>query len=337
MENERRSTTSGSVEQAPREMPPPEEAAPRKTFEHGAARRRVALAAFAVAAFTAAVAAQQTLHWYSDPGRYDGSPADRPEINAPFITSDDAVVEKMVEMAELSPSDMVYDLGCGDGRIVIAAAVRSGCKGLGVDIDPKLVAQSIENARRQGVADRVSFRIQDVFTVDLSKADAVMMFLLPWMLAKLDKQFDQMRPGSRIVTSDFWLEQVRPDRIAGVASDDGQSPHVIYLYTTPLARDKSMEVGRPPTEKDLRRAGDDATHHLNNRPFDNQQSSIQAQEAQANQNRQRFVGSSSGRLIQSHLGPVGDRSEHDLAIERQAVQRVVERPALQRNILSLIQ
>lgn len=173
------------------------------------------------------------------------APGERKLRNAPFITSPDRVVDEMVELAALTEEDLVYDLGCGDGRIVITAALQSGCRGVGFDIDPKLVEEARENAEEHGVADRVEIVEQDVFTVDLSKADVCMMYLLPWMVNKLVPQFEQMEPGSRIVAHEFWIDQVVPDKIVEIPVE-GREKVCIYLYTTPLRHDASMEVGKPP-------------------------------------------------------------------------------------------
>lgn len=172
---------------------------------------------------------------------------ERKGLPAPFITSNQPIVEKMVELAELSEDDLVYDLGCGDGRIVITAAFVSGCRGVGFDIAPERVAESQENARHQKVDDRVTFKEQDVFTVDLSEADVAMAYLLPWMLDKLRPQFAKMKPGARIVLHDFWIEGVEPDQFVELKlPDDGGSIHGIYVYVLPLKLNPHLEKLKPP-------------------------------------------------------------------------------------------
>lgn len=175
----------------------------------------------------------------------DMRPGKRTLRNAPFITSPDRVVDEMVKLADLTEQDVVYDLGCGDGRIVVTAALQSGCRGVGYDIDPKLVAEATRNAEEHGVGDRVDIVEQDIFSVDLSQADVCMMYLLPWMMNKLVPQFEQMKPGSRIVVHEFWIEQVVPDRIVEIPVE-GKNLVCVYLYTTPLRHDPSMEIGKPP-------------------------------------------------------------------------------------------
>ncbi len=134
--------------------------------------------------------------------------------------------------------------------MVITAALKTGCTGVGFDIVPLRVAEARENARLHDVEDRVQIVEQDIFTVDLSKADVAMMYLLPWMMNKLVPQFDQMKPGCRIVSHEFWIEGVAPDDVVEIPDVDGQI-EAIYLYTTPLKRNATMEPGRPPVPADL--------------------------------------------------------------------------------------
>ncbi len=172
----------------------------------------------------------------------------RVEINAPFIKSSDCVVEAMVEAAQLRDDMVVYDLGCGDGRIVISAALHSGCRGIGFDIDSNRVAEARENVALHGVSKRVRIVQQDIFTVDLRKADVVMAYLLPWMMNKLRAQFEQMRPGCRIVSHDMWIDQVAVDKIISVPTDEQGAPHMVFVYTTPLVPDPAMPRGAPPRQ-----------------------------------------------------------------------------------------
>jgi SAM-dependent methyltransferase len=177
-------------------------------------------------------------------------PLGREGHNAPFIVSDEKIVAIMVAHAGLKPDDIVYDLGCGDGRLVIAAVSAVGCTGAGFDIDPQLVLKARENALEQGVADRVHFLEQDVFTVDLSQSSVAMLYLLPWMINKLVPQFEQMKPGSRIVSHEFWLPGCEPSRVIVVPSEDGANePHTIYIYTAPLRKNPTL-LDRPPRAED---------------------------------------------------------------------------------------
>lgn len=176
----------------------------------------------------------------------DSGPSHPPRINAPFVTTSNVVVERMVELAGLKADDLVYDLGCGDGRIVITAALRKGCRGVGFDIDPRRVAEARENARRHAVDQRVEFVEQDIFTIDLSKADVAMMYLLPWMMDRLLPQFQQMKEGCRIVSHEFWLEGVEPDDVVELDNPERERTSSIYVYRTPLRFNPTMIRGKPP-------------------------------------------------------------------------------------------
>jgi SAM-dependent methyltransferase len=162
------------------------------------------------------------------------APLQRIPRNAPFIVTPDVVVNKMVELGNISESDLVYDLGCGDGRIVIAAALQHGCRGIGFDLNPQLVEEATRNAHAQGVEHLVSIQQQDIFQLDLSRANVLMMYLLPWMLEKLATQFEQCPAGSRIVSHNFSIAGFDSDKAVEVR--DGSNSHTVYLYVTPLKR-----------------------------------------------------------------------------------------------------
>jgi len=124
----------------------------------------------------------------------------------PFVVSPDAVVERMLQLAQPKAGERLVDLGSGDGRIVIEAAKRFGATGLGVDIDPKLVNLARENAKRAGVAALTRFEVQDLFDTDLRGVNVVTMYLLPEVNLKLlPRLIDQLRPGARIVSHDYDL------------------------------------------------------------------------------------------------------------------------------------
>lgn len=166
----------------------------------------------------------------------DGTPPPRPVVNAPFITTPQDVVDRMVELASLTEDDLLYDLGCGDGRIPITAAKKYGCRAVGYDIDPERVDESRRNIKANGVEDLVTIEQADVFTLDLSPANRITMYLLPMMLVKLIPQLEQLPPGSRIVSHDFEMKGVRPDEVIYVDSEDGRA-HTLYLWTTPLKKE----------------------------------------------------------------------------------------------------
>jgi len=133
----------------------------------------------------------------------------------PFITSPDNVTLEMLRLADVGPRDHVIDLGSGDGRIVILAAKRFGATGLGVEIVPDLVQQSTRNARDAGVADRVSFRTEDLFKTDLSRATVVTMYLLPEVNLQLRPSLLALKPGTRLVSHDWDMGDWQPDQTGG--------------------------------------------------------------------------------------------------------------------------
>ncbi len=142
---------------------------------------------------------------------------------APYVTTPQEVVDEMLRMAEVQKDDLVYDLGSGDGRIVITAARRYGARGVGFEIDPDLVRHAREIARRAGVADLVEFREQDVMTVDLSPATVVTMYLLREANLKLRPRIQtQLRPGSRVVSHDFDMGDWQPGAIHRVQDKTGR-------------------------------------------------------------------------------------------------------------------
>jgi SAM-dependent methyltransferase len=136
----------------------------------------------------------------------------RADEEVPFITTPDHVTLAMLELAAVKPGDFVIDLGSGDGRIVITAAKRMGAKGLGVEIVPELVERSRSSAERAGVADKVSFRQQDLFDTPLGGASVVTMYLLPELNMKLRPRLLALAPGTRIVSHDWDMGDWQPER-----------------------------------------------------------------------------------------------------------------------------
>jgi SAM-dependent methyltransferase len=173
--------------------------------------------------------------------RVNSAPPHRIPKNAPFIPSPQDVVDRMLELAELDENDVVYDLGCGDGRIVITAAKRYGCRGIGFEYDAKIAELARENVRRQGVADLVTIEQRDIFTIEteeLNRASAITLYLLPWMNDKLKPQLVQLGPGKVIVSHEWDLPGYEPDRAVRMESQDDRSDsqHRIFLWRTPLKK-----------------------------------------------------------------------------------------------------
>lgn len=145
------------------------------------------------------------------------------------------VVERMLKMADVTKDDVIYDLGCGDGRIVVTAAKKYGCRGVGFDINPVRIAESKANAKKNGVEHLVRFEEKDIFTVDLSEASVIALYLLPSMNVKLIPQLQKLKPGSRIVAHDYAMkDRCKPDKTVTMTSKEDSVDHLIYLWTTPL-------------------------------------------------------------------------------------------------------
>ena len=159
-------------------------------------------------------------------------------VLAPFITTPPEVVARMLELARTGPEDFVIDLGSGDGRIVIRAAVAHGARGLGVDLDERLVAEAKRNAERAGVAERVRFVVGDALRTDLGEATVVTAYLLPFLLEQLDPRLlAQLRPGARVVTHAYalpgWVaEEVRTVKLSQRHAGQGDTSR-IHLYVVP--------------------------------------------------------------------------------------------------------
>jgi ribosomal protein L11 methylase PrmA len=151
------------------------------------------------------------------------------------------VVEKMLEVAKLSKDDVLYDLGCGDGRIVATAAKKFGLKAKGFDIDPERIKESKETAKKMGVENLVTFEQRDIFEVDLSPATVVTLYLLPELNVRLVPQLEKLKPGSRIVSHDFDMAGVEPEKWWTVMAPDHRDAkkmreHYVYLWRTPLKK-----------------------------------------------------------------------------------------------------
>lgn len=157
-----------------------------------------------------------------------------PGIDVPYVTTPPEVVAQMLALAKPTRSDVLYDLGSGDGRIPIEAARRFGTRGLGVDIDPARVEEAAANARRRGVQDRVRFRRQDLFATDLRPASVVTLYLLPNLNLELrPKLFEQLRPGTRVVSHAFHMGDWTPDTVVAVRVNQGVGRAMVYAWTIP--------------------------------------------------------------------------------------------------------
>jgi len=160
------------------------------------------------------------------------------ELDTPYVPTPQAVVDRMLELAQVKPGETVVDLGSGDGRIMIDAASKFGAHGFGVEIDPRLVQRSIEAAQRAGVSDRVKFLQQDLFQTDFHEANVLTLYLLPDVnLALRPKILKELKPGSRVVSHDFGMGDWRPDAQETVPAPDktvgARKESQVYLWTVP--------------------------------------------------------------------------------------------------------
>ena len=157
----------------------------------------------------------------------------------PYVPTPQVVVDEMLKLAGVTADDFVIDLGSGDGRIVITAAKRFKAKGLGVDIDGKLVAMSNRNARAEKVEDRVEFAERDMFKTEISKASVLTLYVLPDFMQKLrSKVLAELKPGTRVVAHDYPIDEWHPDRVVTLTVPEkmeanGTDKAYLYLWIVP--------------------------------------------------------------------------------------------------------
>ena len=156
-----------------------------------------------------------------------------------YVPTPQPVVDKMLEMAEVKKGDVVYDLGCGDGRILVAAAKKYGVKAVGFDIDPQRVKEAKENVRTNKVEHLVTIKQEDIFTLDLREANVVTLYLLPDLNVRLMPQLAKLKPGSRIVSHDFDMRGAKPVQTHQVSTEGGDDKdgfggsHTVYKWVVP--------------------------------------------------------------------------------------------------------
>ncbi|AFY89654.1 MULTISPECIES: SAM-dependent methyltransferase [Chroococcidiopsis] len=163
------------------------------------------------------------------------------QSSIPYVPTPQPVVDAMLKIANVGKDDIIYDLGSGDGRIPVTAAQRYGARGVGIEIDPELVAQANQNAKAAGVSDRVQFRNSDLFKTDMSEATVVTLYLLTENNIKLrPKLLQELKPGTRIVSHNYGMGDWKPERVEQV---DGRT---IYLWTVPEREQRGSDQ-RPAT------------------------------------------------------------------------------------------
>ena len=152
-----------------------------------------------------------------------------------FVPTPQEVVEDMLRLANVQKGDVLYDLGSGDGRIAITAARKYGIKATGIDIDPERIREANENAKKAGVTNLVQFRQENLFTADFRDATVITLYLLPDLNVKLrPKLWNELKPGTRIVSHQFEMPGVKADEMLIVESKEDGDKHRIFLWTTPL-------------------------------------------------------------------------------------------------------
>ena len=160
----------------------------------------------------------------------------QPEV--PYVPTTEEAVLAMLKLADVKKTDVVYDLGCGDGRIVIAAAKTYGAHGVGIDINPKRIHQAKESAKKAGVENLVRFEENDLFKADVHEATVVTLFLLPAVNLRLrPKLLQELKPGVRIVSNTFDMGDWKPDKEETLSSEDsdhgGGLSHKFFLWIVP--------------------------------------------------------------------------------------------------------
>lgn len=154
------------------------------------------------------------------------------ELDVPYVPTHEAVVDEMLKMAEVKGSDLLYDLGSGDGRIPITAAQRFGTRGVGIDLNPVRVREADENARKANVTDKVKFIEGDLFKEDFSQATVLTLYLLPEVNMKLRPKILQMKPGTRVVSHNYDMGDWKPEKTKTVTTPDG-TQHYIFFWRVP--------------------------------------------------------------------------------------------------------
>lgn len=174
------------------------------------------------------------------------TPAPKRQPDVVFVPTPQEVVDRMLELAEVKKGDIVYDLGCGDGRIVVTAAKKFGVKAYGFDINPERVKESLANVKTNKVEHLVTIKEADIFELDLSEATVVTLYLLPDLNVKLMPQLRKLKPGSRIVSHDFDMRGAKPLKVEKVTvkrknGDNSyvhEGEHTVYLWKVPWEEEK---------------------------------------------------------------------------------------------------
>jgi SAM-dependent methyltransferase len=165
----------------------------------------------------------------------NAEPKRAPDV--PYVPTTEPAVEEMLKLANVKKTDIVYDLGCGDGRIVIAAAKKYGARGVGIDINPERIKEATQNAKKAGVENLVRFEENDLFEADIHEATVVSLFLLPNINLKLrPKLLQDLKPGTRVVSNTFDMGDWKAEKEATVGDDGDEYTYLskkLFLWTIP--------------------------------------------------------------------------------------------------------
>lgn len=217
---------------------------------------------------------------------YFGSNAQK--LDVAYVSTPDFVVERMLDMANVGPGDYVIDLGCGDGRINIAAAKR-GAYGHGVDIDPERIKEARENAKKAGVSDKVVFWEENIYNTDFSRATVIAMYLFPSINLKLRPSFlENLEPGTRIVSHDFGMDEWKPDKQIGRMEN-----HAALLWIVPAkvsgtwnwemaGEQYEMKIGQKFQEIEINLLSDESTFNVENSVLSGKRISFTASDESGN-------------------------------------------------------
>lgn len=178
------------------------------------------------------VLAVAALSGFQNPSAAQKGPLRAPDVR--YEPSSPEQTKAMLELAGVTRKDVVYDLGCGDGRLVITAAKEFGARGVGIDIDPERIQEAVANARKQKVTGRVEFRNEDLFEADIREATVVTLYLLPWVNLKLrPKLWKDLKPGTRVVSHSHDMGDWAPEKTVEV---EGHQIHLWTIAVTPPVR-----------------------------------------------------------------------------------------------------
>ena len=183
------------------------------------------------------VATLGLLVWAASGAQKAAAPPRDPDV--PYVPTTPEAVEAMLKLGQVKKTDLLYDLGCGDGRIVIAAAKNFGARGVGIDIDPQRIKEARENAKRAGVEDLVRFELGDLFEAKFADATVVTLFLLPRINLKLKpKLLEQLKPGTRVVSNTFDMGEWKAEKEASVDNEDFDTglSRKFFLWTIPARK-----------------------------------------------------------------------------------------------------